>query len=589
MKRHVNRSAWFLGLLILALILAACAQPAAAPAPAPAAQAPAAKATEAPKAPAPAPTQAPPAAAPVGKPQEAPTAAPKAQPTAAPKAAPKGGKLVWGDPSEMDTMDPGCSFSTWADNQRKHVYDTLVFWAPDLNFYPNLAKSWEISPDLKTYTFKLRDDVKFHDGTPFNAEAVKVNLERLGKDKCTVGKTAVGLLGSNYEGTDAVDATTVRIRFKAANPAFLASAAYLYIASPAAMTKFGDDFGRNPVGTGPYRFKEWVDKSHFTVVRNPDYNWAPTSSKHQGPALLEEITWRFIVDNATRLASLEKGEVDFINRVDFAEFAQLQKSGKFTLTSRSVPGVVAGWNFNTKLPPTDDIRVRQAIGYAIDRQSLNNTLSPGFNKMAFGPLTSATWGYWPGVEQYAKYNLDQAKKLLDEAGWKPGPDGIRVKDGQKMSLTLNSVGTAGWKEGWEFAQAQLREIGIQLAIDITESGVAVEVCHGAKKNICAIRWGLRDPVDMQILWSSANIGKGFNWTHLKDDEIDRLLAAGASEPDREKRAKHYQDLQKRIMDLALWLPMWDTPSVFATKPTIKDYTVLPAGTHVYLYDAYVDQ
>jgi peptide/nickel transport system substrate-binding protein len=605
MKSGSRRFLFVALLLMVALVVAACggaAQPTttddapteeAAPEPT---DEPAPEPTEEPEAepteePAEEPTEEP-AEEPTEEPAEEPTEEPAEEPTEEPaeEGADLGGTLVWADQSEPDTLDTHCTFSTWADNQFKHIYDSLVFWGPDQEFYPSLAESWEISDDFTSYTFTLRDDVTFHDGTPFNAEAVKANFDRIQEIECAVGKVAIGLLGATYESTEVVDEYTVQVNFAEPAAAFLIGASYLYIQSPTAMEEMGEDYGRQPVGTGPFVFEEWAEGDHITVVNNPDYNWAPSNAGHEGPAYLEEITWRFITEPATQLASLENGEVHFINRVPASEFEQLEANPELEAVKATTPGMPPGWLINVEKPPTDELAVRQAIGAAIDRETLRTTLFGDFFSAAHSAITSVTFGYWPGGSDYFQYDPEEAMRLLEEAGWTDTDgDGIRDKDGQPLALTMSSVDTPGWRESWEFAQAQLLEAGIDLQVNIQESGPAFEECVAGVHHICALAWGLRDPVDMQIMWGSANIGTGFAWSRLADPQVDELLAAGASETDREARALIYQELQQLILEQAAWLPMYERPIAYGANPAFQGYVILPSGSHVYLYDAYVEE
>ncbi len=179
------------------------------------------------------------------------------------------------------------------------LYDTLVVQSDDFKYHPALAQSWDASPDGKAFTFRLRKDVKFHDGTPINAQAVKFNFDRLVRPdaKATFSVSLRGI----YQATEVVDDFTARVVLKEPFAPFMDGVAdgYYSMASPAAVQKFGKDFDRNPVGSGPYIFQEWAAKSHVTLKRNPDYTWGSSLFKHQGPAYPERVSFRLIVENAT--------------------------------------------------------------------------------------------------------------------------------------------------------------------------------------------------------------------------------------------------------------------------------------------------
>lgn len=583
MTFHVRKIAHLstLIVLMLGLILSACA-PATTPAPVP---------TEAPAPPPEAPTaQAAPTEAPAAP--AAPTEAPAEPTEAAAPAAAMGGALIHGHTPEPDTLDPAATFSSWVQIELKHIYDTLVWWGPDGNYYPGLADSWEISDDGKTYTFHLRQGVKFHDGTPFNAEAVKYSFDRIGTAKTTIGKGAAGLMGS-YETTEVVDDYTAKVHFKEPFAPFLNSAsdAFLSIVSPTAVEKWGDEeYGRHPVGTGPFIFKEWVAQDHIAVERNPDYNWAPEFFNHSGAANLESITFRYIPDDTTRVASLENGETNFVSRVPELEIERLQSNSGIQVISGPTPMMPQSLLLNTKRPPLDDVRVRQALLYAVDQELLVETIFGDKTIPAHGPIGPANPFYWAGVEEMYPYDPEKATQLLTEAGWTPGSDGVLVnKDGKRLEfLLLQPGGPALTLRGWEFVQAQLREIGADVKIEQLDSSAMFEKAVAGESDLSQLQWGFSDPTGMNIMWNSKNEGSGFNWAHIRDTKVDELLAAGDAATDAAERARIYEELQKYIMDQAYVMPLYIITAYHAASQEVKDVVIAPTARHVWFHKAYVE-
>jgi len=566
--------------LILALALAACspATPTAAPQPT---QPPATAAGEATDAPAP-------TDAPAATDAPAPTEAVEPEVT-------RGGSIAWATASEPESMDPACTFSSIADIHYKTIYDSLVFWNPaDQEFYPYLAASWEVADDFTSYTFNLRDDVLFHDGTPFNAEAVKFNFDRIKSivtEECPQASVAQSRLGRTYESTEVVDEFTVKVNFSAPNPIFLTGAIDLYFLAPSAVEEYGIEVGRHPVGTGAWIFKEWVEQSSLTVERNPDYNWPPASAGHTGPAYLETITWQFLPEATARYGALEVGEVQLVNRIEAEQFAELTANSDLGYVQLAAPATPMGWVLNASIPPLDDPLVRQGLAHMIDRELMLDTLFAGFFKVGDGPLTKATWSYWPGVETYNTYDPELGLSLLAEAGWTDSNgDGMLDKDGEDFLLTLLDTPTAANQSAWEFIQGQLLQHGIQMELENSEAGVVVDECSNARRNVCVLRWRMVDPSTAAVMFESRGIVPGgFNWTHYADEELDALFAAGASEPDRAARELIYQDLQKRIMDIGFWIPIWDVQIVHGYDPSFQGWIPLVNPEYVYLYDAYVEE
>jgi peptide/nickel transport system substrate-binding protein len=199
-----------------------------------------------------------------------------------------GGTFTYGLDQSPETIDPEVTTYAVTNKININTVDPLIWQAPDLSYVPGVAEAWEVSEDAKAYTFHLRKDVKFHDGTPVNADAVKFSWDRI-MDPETKSKTAIGQMGSFAQAV-IVDEFTVRAEFSAPYAPFLDSVSQSYCSpiSPTAVAKYGADFAHNLVGTGPFMLKEWVENDHVTLVKNPDYNWAPSIFGHQGPAYLEE-------------------------------------------------------------------------------------------------------------------------------------------------------------------------------------------------------------------------------------------------------------------------------------------------------------
>ena len=240
----------------------------------------------------------------------------------------------WDEPISLDPTNMNGSAIPVANL----MFDRLVVLDKDLEPHGALAESWEVAPDGKAYTFKLRKGVKFHDGTPFTADAVKTNLDRL-----IAGPLKANFLinlTSIYDHTEIVDDLTAKVVLKQLFAPFLAglSEGFYAIISPAALQKYGDSIGQNPVGTGPFIFQEWVSKSHVAVKKNPDYAWGSEMYKHQGPPFVDSVSVRLIPDTSTRMLTVETGEVHF--EIDFPpdQVDRLKQNPKLTSSPRSPRG-----------------------------------------------------------------------------------------------------------------------------------------------------------------------------------------------------------------------------------------------------------
>ena len=265
----------------------------------------------------------------------------------------QGGELFYGLATKFDTLDPNITTFTVVGRMAFHLFDQLVREPKPNEFIPGLAQKWEVSPAADQYTFHLRSDVTFHDGTPFNADAVKFTFDRI-VDPNLKSQAAFSSIGP-YASTTVMDPSTVVVKFKTPYAPFLDSVAQSYLSpvSPAAVQKYGKDFGNNPVGTGPFKFDSYKTDNVVRMVKNPDYKWTPTMFKHQGAPYLDAISWRIITEPATRLAALQSGEIQFMEDVATQDYKNVQSNNAFQILQGVIAG--SGWSMmiNVTKPPID--------------------------------------------------------------------------------------------------------------------------------------------------------------------------------------------------------------------------------------------
>src|SRR5262249_49176989 len=378
--------------------------------------------------------------------------------------APAPGTLVLGLDQEPPTLAPHASPSGVTYQIIASVTENLVYKGPDGKLVPWLAESWTPSKDGRSVTFKLRRDVRFHDGTPFNAEAVKFNFDRIVDPKFKAGGARAALAG--YAGSKALDEFTVQRSFETPQAPFLNSAAsgVLSLVSPKSVKEGGDLVHTRPVGTGPFMIKDYVAKDHTTMVKNPAYARKAPWSDRAGPALLDTVVWKFIPEHGTRATTLESGETQGIYFVPAQALARLEKNPALRVEKMPWPGAPRIWLLNTTKPPMDDVRVRRAINYGVDKDAIVGRVYKGIGLKAFAPLTMAMLDD-PGLRQAYPYDPARAQALLGEAGWTPGPDGIRVKGGQRLEIVLNAIEYGGGTDPLiPLVQAPLRDGGLDVKI-----------------------------------------------------------------------------------------------------------------------------
>jgi peptide/nickel transport system substrate-binding protein len=500
-----------------------------------------------------------------------------------------GGDLVVGvAASYIDVLDPNVTAQTVTHEVMQPIFDTLLVQETQTgNFFPGLATKWDVTPDGLTFTFTLRSGVKFHDGTPFDAAAVKANLDRAAAPE-TKSRLAGPRLSGYYDSTEVVDPATVKIHFKQPNGAFLTdlSQDFMAMLSPTAVSKYGpDQIGQHPVGTGPFTFVEWVQNDHITLARNEDYNWASSMFKHQGAAYLKSIIYKIIPEDSARVTALQSGQVNFIDTVPTVNFATIKSDPKFTVYSVQQPGIPYVYMLNTKRAPTDELAVRQAINYAIDKKAIIQTLYQDLYTPAYGPLSPASFGYNPAVETIYTFDPAKAKQLLDGAGWTVGSDGVRVKNGNRLEInhyvfTDNKVATV--------MQAQLKAIGMQSNVTLLDVGAVNEAAtRGEVANLAPLPYRDADPAVLGVALAIKNEGKGFAWTFHKNQQLDSELNAGQATVDLAERKKHYGAAQVMAMNDALLIPIYNSYGLQAAAASVQGVSFDLKGVDPWVYEVWL--
>ena len=456
--------------------------------------------------------------------------------------------LVVGQIAEPASLDPHVSTASNDFRIAVNVYDGLVRNKPGtLEIEPALATEWTISDNGLEYTFKLREGVAFHDGTPFNAAAVKFNFDRMLDENhpfASTGPFPLAFFFSSIEGVEVVDDLTVKFTLNepfAPLMSNLASPSGL-IVSPAAVEKSGAEFGRNPVGTGPFKFEEWQSNTRVVVSRNENY-W-------DGPAPLEAVIFRPIVDANTRVAEMLSGGIDVLLETPPDNVAQFRDDANFQLKEAVGPHV---WYvmLNAKEGPFADKRVRQAVNYAVNKESLVTDVLQGTADVSAGPIPPAfNWAYNADVAPYP-YDPEKAKALLAEAGAEGASVTFLVTEGGSGMLDPVPMGTA--------IQADLAAVGLKVEIKTYEwNTFLAEVNPGlsGKGDMAEMAWMTTDPDTLPFLTlrTAAFPDKGgYNSSYYSNPEVDALLDKARVSTDPAERGDLYRQVQALVHEDAPWL------------------------------------
>lgn len=499
----------------------------------------------------------------------------------------QGGTFTYALNQEPESLDPEVTTYAVTNKININVFDPLIWQAPDLSYVPGLATKWDVSTDATSFTFHLRTDVKFHDGTNLDANAVQFSWNRI-MDPNTKSKTALNQMGPFKQAT-VVDASTIKADFSTSFAPFLdaVSQSYCSPVSPTAVKKYGDQFAYNLVGTGPYKLKEWVKGDHITLVKYADYNWAPSIFKHQGPGYLDEIVFKIVIENATRTGLLQSGQVDGIDSVPAKDVAGFKaKPDKYQIMLAEAPGIPSLLAMNTQKFPTNDIAVRKALEYGTDKEAVIKVLDFGLYTAAYGPLTSVTLGYDPSLKTMYPYDQQKATQTLEAAGWKKGSDGYYAKNGQQLVVDYYASNTDQLPP---LLQAQWKSIGINTNIKAMDYNAAIPLVTKGDANLASIGWIQADPDVCRIILYSKNIGTGYGWTFFKDAQLDSTIVQAASSVDPSVRKPLYAKVQQITMENALVLPITNLFAIYGLQSYVKNFRVDTRGWYPWLYDVYLNK
>ncbi len=511
-----------------------------------------------------------------------------AEATEAPAAS--GGTLTIGLPVEPETLDPGDAVYVQEQFILMNLFDSLLSISPDGELHPGLATAWEPNADYSEFTFTLRQDVTFHDGTPFTAEAVKASFDHINSEAVLESGGKSLLQDHAYVETVVVDDYTVTVKFGASYPLFLrdASRQWLSISSPVALEASGADYGRNPVGTGPFKFVQWDAQSQIVLERNPDYNWGPEFAAHQGPANLEQVVFRILPEAATRLTAFETGEVLIASEPPALDAIALANSGAAAIQTFAQPGVPAILMINATKAPTDNVNVRKAMILAVNQEELAQTAFQELGLPATSVISPTTWAYDEGAASLYSYNPEEAARLLDEAGWVDADgDGVREKDGE--TLTIDWPDNPAWSEAFnELLIGYLSEAGFDVQYRSMDDGAAYEELLAGNYTLVYMYWTRPDPSPLRYLFHSENANGGGAWTNFVNEDLDNALADADTNTDEAARAQDYAVAQNIIMENALVLPMFTVNTSYITAPAVQGFSFDLEG-YPYLYDISISE
>ncbi|NSL51820.1 ABC transporter substrate-binding protein [Calidifontibacillus erzurumensis] len=489
-----------------------------------------------------------------------------------------GGTLVFGKGGDAVALDPITVTDGESLNVTRQIFDTLVkYGEQDTSIQPSLATEWTISEDGLTYTFKLREGVKFHDGTDFNADAVVYNFERWMNGTADQFPYYNSMFGG-FKGDEghvikevkAIDPYTVEFTLNRPQAPFLANIAMkpFGIASPAAIEKYGDKFGENPVGTGPFKFVSWSRNDKIVLEKNEDF-WL------EGYPKVDQVIYQVIPDNSSRLNALVTGEIDIADGLNPSDLQQIEANKDLQVFKR--PSMNVGYLGLTQQKdpnhPLNNKLVRQALNHAVDKQGIIDALFNGLAEPAKNPMPPSIQGYYDGIEPYP-FDLEKAKALLAEAGY---PNGF------EMELWAMPVARPYMPDGRKVAeaiQATFAEIGVKTKIVSFEWATYLDKASKGEAEAFLLGWtGDNGDADnfLYALLDKDSIGSN-NYTYYANDELHEILVQAQSTPDQATRNELYKKAQEIIHEDAPWVPLVHSTPLLAGKANISGFIPHPTGT-----------
>ena len=485
-------------------------------------------------------------------------------------------------------LDPQNSGFAPHNRVMRSIFDNLTRLLPDQTVGPWLAESWTVSGDHRTFEFKLRRGVKFHDGTPFDAAALKANFDRLSlASNALSSRTSLG----PYQSSEVLAEDRLRVTLSEPFAPFLRnlSMTKLAIVSPTAVAKHGQVFAQNPVGTGPFRFLGLTAGTEIRLGRNPDYAWGPPNAGHSGPAHLEKLTFKNVPEESTRVAVLQSGQVHASDLIPSQNLAALKSDERFTVLEKELLNTNYSLGLNVGKAPWDDEEIRLAVRLSLDIDAIVRVIYLGTFPRAWSPLSPSMLGS-AEKELAGSWRPDPARasEILERKGWKRALDGVREKDGKR--LTIKFIDSQGNREKRldvvQLVRRQLAVAGFSLSIDSQPAGVT---SSKLATNEFDLYGGASFHGDPDILRQSyvpavRTVNSG---NKVVDQELIDWLTRAAHEDDEQKRAGLYHLAQRKIIDKTYSIPIYVLSYNLAVSKRARAIGIDAHGFPEF-YDAWLD-
>ena len=498
----------------------------------------------------------------------------------------RGGTLTIVRPTDPVSLDPNLETTAPGAWVYFNMLEGLLTLDEQMQVKPSLATGYEVLSPTKV-RFKLRPNVKFHDGTPFNAAAVKFTFDRALKG--TPPARWASLAGS-LSGAEVVDDLTVDMITKEPyGPVLRTLAMYcMGIVSPTAVQKLGEGFSRAPVGTGPFKFVEWKTNTHVIIERNPDY-WGDK-------ALLDRVVFKVVPEEGARMIALQTGDADMVLFPAPAQLPALRKDPKFAV--HEVGGIRVVFVGMNVAPPLDDVRVRSALLHAVDRKAILENIMEGSAAPARGVLAPGVFGFKDmALDRLYPFDKAKAKGLLAQAGYTPGPDGVMQKGGQRLSLSWLSARGRYPKDGEivEAVQAMLKDVGIEAKVQFLDWAAVFQQVRAASlsQNLFTLGWVTSNADADYSLYALFHSKQppptGWNTSRYVNPKVDALVEQARRSLNQPEREKLYGEVQDILAKEMVWIPVYTTKEIIATRASVKGFGIHPVEYNLWLGKTWIEK
>jgi peptide/nickel transport system substrate-binding protein len=483
-------------------------------------------------------------------------------------------KLVIGWAEPLDTLNPATTGTRDAGPIYTNIFNTLVWLTKDLQPTPDLATKWSVSGDGKTYDFTLRQGVTFQDGMPFNAEAVVANFDYI-TNAATESKIALSILGPC---TSAKAVSTYDVQISCATPFAplirQLGSPYLSMQSPQAIHTYGNQLGLHPVGTGPFEMVRYTPNQSLVLKRNDAFQWGPPATGHQGPPDIAQVIFDIVPSAQARIAQFQSGQSQMMQETPGIFWNVLRRTNRYDALAVPITGMGIFAPLDTSKWPTDDLAVRKAILYAVDRQGVIALADSGVFPLNTTPLEPGMLGYDAALANAYPYDPAKAAAILQADGWtKQGK--YWEKDGRPLTLTITAISTVSeYPLLAQAIQGYLQKAGMDAQVQQLATPAWLASNIKGDMSLTPLQYIGLDP-DALHLWFLPH--QYFNWSHVNDPQLASLLLDGEQTLDPAKRALIYQQVQSIIMNDALEMPIHQNIDLVMTSKALTGVTYSGGG------------